>query len=107
MRIVLTCGQVLDPGSGVRAELAAAVLDARVVRVARLEHREAEALHRAALDLPFHERRVDGAADVEALPELLHEHLACLVVDLDLGCAGGVRDGGVGRRVDLRPSRDP
>ena len=85
------------PGRDVRAELAAAVLDARVVRVAGLEHCEPEALHGAALDLPFDKRRVDGPADVEALPELLHEHLAGLVVDLDLGRARGVRDRGVGR----------
>ena len=97
MRIVLTFGRFSIPGAAIRAELAAAVLDARVVRVAVLEHRQPQALDRAALDLPFDERRIDGAADVEALPQLLHEHLAGLVVDLHLGRAGGVRDRRVGR----------
>ena len=58
------------PGRDVRAELGAAVLDARVVRVAGLEHREAEPHDAAAFDLPLDERRVDRPADVEALPEM-------------------------------------
>src|SRR6478609_11635412 len=85
--------QSLDPGREVRAELAAAVLSARVVGVALLEHAQAEAHQSAALDLALDQRRVDRAADVEALPEMLDADLAGLVVDLDLGGAGGVRDG--------------
>src|SRR5262245_33769999 len=93
--------QPLDPGGEVRAELRAAVLGTGVVRVALLEHPEAEAHERAALDLALDQRRVDRPADVEALPEVLDRHLAGLVVDLDLRGAGGVRDGRVGRKVDL------
>ena len=100
MMIVSTCGRSSMPGREVRAELAAAMLDARVVRVAVLEHAEPEAHDRAALDLTLDERRVDRPADVEALDEPRHAHLARLVVDLDLGRAGGVRDRGVRRQVD-------
>src|SRR5439155_27340359 len=60
-----------------------------------------EPLHGAAFDLALDERRVDRPADVEALVEALYDDFACLVVDLDLGRAGRVRDRGVGREVDL------
>src|SRR5439155_27279908 len=60
-----------------------------------------EPLHGAAFDLALDERRVDRPADVEALVEALHDDFARLVVDLDLGRAGRVRDRGVGREVDL------
>jgi hypothetical protein len=76
------------------------VLDARVVGVAALQHREPEALHGATLDLTLDESRVDRLADVEALDEPRHLHLARLVVHLDLGRAGGVRDRCVRRQID-------
>src|SRR6188472_505959 len=93
--------QVLEPGREVRAELTAAVLGGGVVRVAVLEHAEPEALDGTALYLALDERRVDRAADVVDLDQARHPDDAGLVVDLDLGRAGGVRDRGVGRAVDL------
>ena len=97
----LDLGHVLHAGREVRAELSPAMLGVRVVRVAGLEHAEPESHHRPALDLPLNERRVDRAADVEALYEPEHGHLAGLVVHLDLRRTGRVRDRGVGREVDL------
>ena len=61
---VLELGEVLERGRQVGAELLAAVLDRRVVRVGVLEQPEPEAHHRAALDLALDERRVDRPADV-------------------------------------------
>ena len=69
----------------------------RVVRVRLLQQSEAEAHHRPALDLALDEGRVDGPPDVVHLDQPLHRHLSGLVVDLDLGHAGGVGD----RRVRL------
>src|SRR5439155_8301629 len=92
--------QTLDPGREVGAEFASPVLRARVVGVALLEHAETETHQRAARDLALDERRVDRPADVETRPEVLDPDLARLVVDLDLGCAGRVRDGRVGWAVD-------
>ena len=72
MMTVSTCGRSSMPGREVRAELPAAMLDGRVVRVAVLEHAEPEALHGAALDLALDQRRVDRPADVVALDEPRH-----------------------------------
>ena len=72
-RITLSSsGRSCSAGAEVGAELAAAVLDRRVVRVALLEQPEPEAHDRAALDLPLDQRRVDRAADVVDLDQLLH-----------------------------------
>src|SRR5262249_30355397 len=88
-------------GREVRAELAAPVGRARVVGVALLEHRQAEAHQGAALDLALDEGRVDRPPDVEALPQVLDPDLAGLVVDLDLRGAGRVGDRRVRGAVDL------
>ena len=50
---------------------------------------------------PSTQRRVDRAADVVDLHELHDDDLARLVVDLDLGDAGRVRDRGVRLDLDL------
>src|SRR5438874_8516633 len=77
------------------------MLERRVVRVRALEETEPEAHQRASFDLPLDERRVDRTPDVVDLDELLDVDLAGLVVDLDLGDAGGVGDGRVRLAVDL------
>src|SRR3954463_4303285 len=70
---VVDLREVLHRGPEIRAELAAAKLGRRVVRIALLGQPEPKAHDRAALDLPFDERRVDRAADVIDLDELRDE----------------------------------
>ena len=89
---VVELGQIVQCRPEIRAELATAVLDRRVVRIAVLGQRQPEAHDRAALDLSLDERRVDRAADVVDLHHLLDDDFSGLVVDLDLGDARGVRD---------------
>ena len=98
---VVEVRQILRRRGQVGAELAAAMIRSGIVRVRLLEQPEAEAHHRAALDLPLDERRVDRATDVVDLDEPLDVDLPGLVVDLDLGDAGGVGDGRVRLAVDL------
>ena len=101
-RITLSnSGRSSSDGREVGAELLAAVLHRRVVRIRALQQAEPEAHHRAALDLPLDERRVDGPADVVDLEHLQHRRLARLVVDLDVDDARRVGD----RRVRLDGDR--
>ena len=101
MMIVSIFGRSLMPGARYEPNSPSPVSRARIVRVALLEHREAEAHQGAALDLALDQRRVDRPPDVEALPQVVDADLAGLVVDLDLRRAGGVGDRGVRRAVDL------
>ena len=81
---------MLHGGSQVGPDLLAPVLGRRVLGIGLLEHSQSEAHHRPALDLTFHEQRVDGPSDVVDLDQPGDRHLARLVVDLNVGHAGCV-----------------
>ena len=55
-----------------------------------LHERDGEALGQAAVDLPFHDERVDHRAAVVHGQEPPHLHLARLAIDIDDGDVGAV-----------------
>src|SRR5258708_25126982 len=61
---VVELRQILERRAEIRTELPAAMVDRRIARITVLEQSEPEAHDRAALDLPFDERRIDRTTDV-------------------------------------------
>ena len=65
-----------------------------------LQHRLADALRDAAVDLPIDDHRIDDGADVVDRPETDQLDLAGIRIDLDLADVGAVAEGEIRRIVD-------